>query len=70
MLLREGLEMQLSVLEDAFDEARPELGDAPRACAICFELDDNCRCIEPELWPVQYVIARLRWTLIHNYPCE
>lgn len=60
-LLREGLEARLVMLEDLVLQ---HLGvpDAPliKACASCYELEGECFCPAPVLWPIAVVARKLR----------
>lgn len=58
-LLRQGLQQQLSLLEDMRLEF---IGDAdpPRVCASCYTIQEECRCDVPLYWPLPAVVYKLR----------
>lgn len=59
MIYEEGLEMQLLILEDAIEAS--DIDDNLTACANCYQLEENCNCDKRELWPIEHVIAKLRY---------
>lgn len=60
----EGLEIQLEILLEMQESA--ELGQEILICTRCFNSKDDCVCSARILWPIQHVIARLRWMLGHS----
>lgn len=63
----EGIERQVQILEEAQENyySNPMIYPTNTlwACANCYELEKDCKCNERTLWPINFVLVKLRWML-------
>jgi hypothetical protein len=59
-LLREGLEARLVALEDLLGLGSPPGEPPPEACASCYEIIEDCYCLDPVQWPLSAIVYKLR----------